>query len=239
MILTAHQPVYLPWLGLFHKIALADQFVSFNQVQYQPKDWNNRNRIKTTNDIIWLSVPVLRKNYLEKTISEIEINNNVPWGRKHWKTLVLNYGKAPYFSEYADYFEEIYNKEWKTLVELNETMLRWFLKTLGINVAMHLAGDFNFVGEKSDLVLNMCLELNADTYIFGAQGEDYADVESFCNAGVKPIFQDYQHPEYSQNNGDFSSHLGIIDLLFNCGPDSLEILMSGNTNKVMLKAAGI
>ena len=47
MILTAHQPVYLPWLGLFHKIALADKFIFFDQVQYLPKDWMNRNKIKT------------------------------------------------------------------------------------------------------------------------------------------------------------------------------------------------
>ena len=53
MILTAHQPVYLPWLGLFHKIALSDTFVYFDQVQYLPKDWMNRNRIKSKNDSIW------------------------------------------------------------------------------------------------------------------------------------------------------------------------------------------
>ena len=71
MIITAHQPVYLPWLGLFHKIALADMYLSFNQVQYQPKNWNNRNRIKTQQGLIWLSVPVLRRGYLDKTISDI------------------------------------------------------------------------------------------------------------------------------------------------------------------------
>jgi len=94
MLLTAHQPVYPPWLGLFHKIALADKFISFNQVQYQPKDWNNRNQIKTQNGLIWLTFPVLRKNYLQKTISDIEINNKEPWARKHWKSMQLTYSKA-------------------------------------------------------------------------------------------------------------------------------------------------
>ena len=101
MILTAHQPVYLPWLGLFHKIALADVFVSFNQVQYQPKDWNNRNQVKTSAGPKWLSVPVKRAGYLEKTISDIEIDNSLPWARKHWKTLHLNYHRAPHFDRYA------------------------------------------------------------------------------------------------------------------------------------------
>ena len=105
MILTAHQPCYLPWLGLFNKIARADRFISFNQVQYQAKDWNNRNQIKTARGAQWLSVPVLRKGRLDRVYSDIKINNDIPWGRKHWNSLQANYGKAPHFKKYADYFE--------------------------------------------------------------------------------------------------------------------------------------
>lgn len=231
MILTAHQPVYLPWLGLFHKIALADKFISFNQVQYQPKDWNNRNKVITPNGPNWLSVPVHRKGYLEKKIIDLKINNDLPWGRKHWSTLLHNYGKTPYFKTYADYFEDVYQREWKTLVELNESMLQWFLDILGIKVPVLSAKNFDFQGEKSALVLNMCLDMKADIYIFGAQGKDYADVSAFKNASVEPYFQDYIHPTYDQQQSDFISHLAIVDLLFNCGPNSLEILMSGNISK--------
>ena len=237
MILTAHQPVYLPWLGLFHKIALADRFVSFNRVQYQPKDWNNRNRIKTPKGLLWLSVPVKRKGYLEKTISDIEIDNSQPWGRKHWNAIRHNYAKAPYFARYADYFEDVYARRWKTLVELNESMLGWFLAELGIAVAVEFAGDFDFRGSKSDLVLDMCVRLDADIYIYGTQGRGYADERSFANAGITLVFQDYRHPEYPQLHGGFDSHLSIVDLLFNCGDDSLSILMSGNLAPTDLRAA--
>ena len=228
MILTAHQPVYLPWLGLFHKIALADRFVSFNQVQYQPKDWNNRNRVKTPQGPVWLSVPVKRKGYLEKKICDIEINNAVKWRHKHWNTLLHNYGKAPHFSNYAEYFEDVYSRQWKTLTELNESMLAWFLSELGINAPIISAGDLDLQGAKSDLVLDMCKKLDADIYIFGEQGRGYADEATFEAAGIKPLFQDYRHPVYAQQQGDFISHLSIVDLLFNCGGDSLDILMSGN-----------
>jgi hypothetical protein len=119
MILTAHQPVYLPWLGLFHKIAMADTFVSFNRVQYLPKDWNNRNQIKTMQGPLWLSVPVLRKGYLDKKINELEINNVEPWRRKHWKSLLANYRNAKYFTTYGDFFEDVYSREWKYLSDLN------------------------------------------------------------------------------------------------------------------------
>ncbi len=87
MILTAHQPVYLPWLGLFHKIALSDKFVLFNEVQYLPRDWMNRNKIKTTMGEIFLTVPVLKKGHRDKKIHEIKINNNTNWKKKHFKSI--------------------------------------------------------------------------------------------------------------------------------------------------------
>lgn len=231
MILTAHQPVYLPWLGLFHKIALADKFVSFNQVQYLPKDWNNRNKIKTNAGAIWLTVPVHKTGHREKPISDIEIDNTTPWQRKHWKSIYLNYKNAPHFSKYSDFFEDVYKKEWKNLTDLNDYMLKHFLEILGIKTEFLDARDFKFEGYKNALVLDMCKKLNADIYIFGKLGKDYADVDSFKSNGIEVIFQDYNHPVYPQMHGEFVSHISILDLLFNCGDKSLEILIEGNITK--------
>ena len=231
MILTAHQPVYLPWLGLFHKIALADKFVFFNEVQYLPKDWMNRNRIKTASGEILLTVPVLRKGHREKKTSEIEINNEANWQQKHLKTITMNYKKAPYYSTYIHFFEEVYTKQWQYLADLNEHMLRWFLKEFGINTEFLKASDFDFQGTKSELVLNMCKKINANVYIFGALGRNYAQVDEFKKYGINTVFQDYNHPTYKQLYGNFVSHLSVIDLLFNCGSDSYKIIMSNNISK--------
>lgn len=232
MILTAHQPVYLPWLGLFHKIALADTFVSFDQVQYLPKDWNNRNKIKTSAGGIWLTVPVLKSGHRDKGIDEIEINNIIPWQRKHWRSICLNYSKAPFFDAYAPLLENFYRKEWRYLTELNDAMLAWFLDVLGINVEFLKASKLDLKGTGSDLVVDMCRHLSADTYIFGALGRDYAKVEDFESRAIEAVFQDYKHPEYPQLHGPFISHLSVLDLLFNCGPGSLNILMSGQEQVV-------
>jgi len=237
MILTAHQPVYLPWLGLFHKIALADHFVSFNQVQYSPKEWHNRNQVQTPVGPKWLTVPVLRKGYLDNTMVDIRINNDVPWRRKHWNSLLGNYKKAPHFARYADFFEDAYSRHWDKLVDLNEYMLKWFIKTLGIKTAFSSAGDYNFKGEKSDLVLDMCRTLKTDFYIFGTLGRNYADVAAFNDAGIEVAFQDYNHPTYPQLHEGFQPHLSIVDLLFNCGEDSFDILMQGNINRAGLMPA--
>ena len=234
MILTAHQPVYLPWLGLFHKIALADKFVFFNQVQYLPKDWMNRNKIKSASGEILLTVPVLRKGHREKKNNEIEINNETNWQQKHLKTITMNYKKAPYYETYIQFFEEIYTKQWQYLADLNEYMLRWFLKELNINTEFLKASDFDFQGTKSELVLDMCKKIDVSMYIFGALGRDYAQIDEFKKVGIDIVFQDYNHPTYKQLYGNFTSNLSIIDLLFNCGPDSYKIIMSNNISKEKL-----
>ena len=231
MILTAHQPVYLPWLGLFHKIALAETFVYFDQVQYLPKDWMNRNKIRTKSGSIWLTVPVLRKGYRDLKTSEIEINNSIDWQKKHFRSISLNYKKSPYFENYIPFFEDVYSRKWKFLGELNEYMLKWFLDELGIKVNFLNANDFKFQGEKSSLILNMCKELNASTYIFGMLGKDYADVQEFEKNDIGLIFQNYNHPKYSQLYREFISHMSVIDLLFNHGPKSLEIILSNNISQ--------
>ncbi|MDP4093174.1 MAG: WbqC family protein [Bacillota bacterium] len=238
MILTAHQPVYLPWLGLFHKIILSDSFCFFDDVQYQVRDWNNRNKIKTANGEVMLTVPVLTQDYRSKKIREIEINNTVDWSKKHWKSIYLSYKKAPFFSKYADFFEDMYNRQWIYLTDLCEYMLKFFLQELDINVKYYKASDIIFDGAKSELVLDMCKKLNADLYIFGALGKDYADQKEFNDKGIKLYFQDYKHPEYPQLWGSFISHMSVIDLIFNVGAlRAKEIIMEGNITRQELCSA--
>src|SRR5262249_33117716 len=144
-------------------------------------------------------------------------------------------GKAPYFANYSGFFEEVYSREWTHLAELNDEMLRWFLAVLGIDVEFTCASNHGFKGEKSALVLDMCRTLRADRYIFGALGRDYAHVDSFTRARIEVVFQDYHHPTYPQLYGEFEPYLSIVDLLFNCGEDSLEILLSGQPEPVPVK----
>ena len=233
MILTAHQPVYLPWLGLFHKIALADEFVFFEDVQYTTKDYVSRNYIKGGNNSILLTIPVYSKNHYEKKISEIEINNGENWAKKHWKSIYLNYKNSKYFKEYADFWEDLYSKEWIYLKDLNYEILLWHLEVLGINTKVLKMSDYNFNGEKSDLVLDMCKKLNCSCYIFGKLGRDYADIEKFNQNGISLYFQDYKHPTYFQQypKQGFKPYMAALDLIFNEGPNALDIIMSGNDSR--------
>ena len=93
MILTAHQPAYLPWLGYFHKIAISDTFVILDKVQFEKNSFTNRNKIKTSNGSTWLSIPMEMSEHTNKAIKEMSIHNKFNWRQKHWKSIYLNYKK--------------------------------------------------------------------------------------------------------------------------------------------------
>ena len=111
LIVTIHQPQYLPWIGYFDKINQVDAFCFLDNVQFKKNEWQNRNRIKTAQGWQWLTVPV--KHRFPQTIEEVEINDTVNWRRKHLQALATNYKKTPYFDEYIEFFEDVYSNEWE------------------------------------------------------------------------------------------------------------------------------
>ena len=218
MILTAHQPTYLPWLGTFHKILLADVFCFFDIAQYQKKEWDNRNKIYTHNGELMLSVPTRSKKHFDKTVGEIEINNQTNWAEKHYKSIFLSYKKHPFFENHRSFLEDMYiNQQWDRLVDLNVYFYKYILKLLDKDIPIVMASDYDFQGQKSDLVLDMCQKLEASVYIFGGEGENYANKEPFKSANIDLIFQKYNYPTYTQyrNKKNFTSHLSILDLIMN------------------------
>jgi hypothetical protein len=236
LILSAHQPAYLPWLGLFHKIAISDDFVILDNVQFEKNSFTNRNKIKTPNGPLWLTVPVSISGHTENTIKDIEISNNEDWRSKHWKSLFMNYKKAPFFSKYSDFFEDLYKKEWTKLADVIEYSTDFFLKELKITTRIHKQSALKVLGKRDELLANLCGHFKADTFVFGAMGKDYADREFYAGKGIKLYFQEYTHPKYPQLWGDFAPYMSVPDLLFNVGPEkALDVIMSLNIDKDKVK----
>ncbi len=226
MIVSIHQPQYLPWLGYFDKIERSDVFVFLDNVQFKKNEWQNRNKIKTSDGWQWLSVPVIH-SFTQK-ISEVEINNTVQWGRKHLNALVTNYSKTPFYKNYIDFFEQTYTQEWIYLVGINIHVIKYCVEALGLSdKKLVLASDLESREGSSERLIDICKQLGGDVYLSGKDGAKYMDLDIFKEEGIEVIFQDYKHPRYDQLYGDFEPFLSVIDLLFNCGPDSLSILKKG------------
>lgn len=230
MIVSIHQPSYLPWLGYFEKIARSDIHVVLDTVQFEKNSFSNRNKIKTPQEWTWLSIPVLTKGkFGDLSFQNLEIDNAQKWQTKHLKTILMNYTKAPYFDQYKQGLMSFYeNKTWTNLGDLNFKMLKYFLGELDIDTKIVLASDIDAEGQKSDLVLNICKHFGASEYISGALGSNYLDEQSFEDIDIKIAYQHYQHPVYNQLYNEFQPYMAIIDLLFNCGAESKNILLGKN-----------
>jgi hypothetical protein len=209
-----------------------------DDVQYLKGDWNNRNRIKGPHGPIWLTVPIDKRASKSPMLQDIVLDSGPKgksghtWQDEHWRSLKASYGKARYWNEYAAFFEDLYLvRRWQRLVDLNEHILRWLLDVFGIDVEFIVASEFGFEGHKSDLVLDHCRKLKADLCVLGTHGREYLKEHEFVAAGVSFYYQDYQHPTYPQRFGEFVSHLSVVDLLFNVGPESGDVLLAGNPVK--------
>lgn len=232
-VISIHQPNYLPWLGYFHKIACADVFVLLDTVPFEKNSFINRNKIRTSQRATWLTVPVLLKGKFGILIKDAQVNNYENWNKKHWNTIYFNYKKAPYFNDYSQFFEQVYAQKWDFLSDLNIWIIKYLISVLDINTEILVASKdlSNITGKKQELILNICKFLGANVYLSGRLGVNYIDVQLFAENEIQVCFQDYQYPQYKQLYQPFEPNLSIIDLLFNQGNISLDILMQGNTTK--------
>jgi hypothetical protein len=223
-MVAIHQPNYLPWVGYFHKMDNSDIFVFLNDDQYAKNQVANRNKIKTAKGAIYLTVPVLIKGHSGQLTLDVEIDNHINWRKKHWKSILFNYKKAQYFGNYSLFFEELYQREWKKLSELNEYIIRNIAENLGIKTKFIRSSELGTEGMSTERLINIVRAVGGSTYLSGIHGKDYMDENKFKERGVNLTYQDFHHPAYRQLFGKFIPKMSIIDLLFNEGPESIDII---------------
>lgn len=217
MLVSIHQPAYLPWLGYFDKIRKADVFVYLDTVQFQKNSFQNRNKIRTAQGSVWLTVSVETKGPLAALrLDDLRVNNRVNWMRKHRAAIEMNYHKAIEFERVFPMITRFYTTPVERLADYCFEMLGLFVEMLELDTRILRSSELPGVnGAKSDLILNICHQLGADSYLSGSLGRNYLELDKFEQAGVAVRFQDYQHPVYRQVYPGFEPRMGVIDLLFN------------------------
>lgn len=225
MIVSINQPGYLPWLGYFDRIARSDLHIVLDHVQFEKNSFTNRNKIRSGSGWTWLTVPVRTKGkFNDLPINGIAIDKTRPWARKHRDSLRLEYSKAPYFERYWSWLEAQYERPWECLGDLLRELNDFLLRELNVDTKLIYSSDLGVAGRKDDLVLNLCSEVGATTYLSGPLGRDYLHPYRFREAGIALEFHDYVHPRYGQVHKDFLPNMSVIDLLLNQGPKAGEIM---------------
>ncbi|EDT04617.1 WbqC-like family protein [Burkholderia ambifaria IOP40-10] len=222
------QSNYIPWKGYFDLIAATDEFILYDDAQYTRRDWRNRNQIKTPQGVQWLTVPVRVKGRYHQSIRETEIDGT-DWAEQHWTRLRQNYARAPHFARYAPELEALYlHGRHDTLSALNLAMLTWVNRQLGIATRMSSSSDYTLEGDRTDKLLNLCLQAGATEYLSGPAARDYLDESRFAAAQVAVRWFDYPaYPPYAQLWGEFVHGVTVLDVLFHCGPDAHRHVVTG------------
>ncbi len=234
MIVAAHQPHYLPWLGYLDKLAKADVFVVMDDLQFEAQNFQNRQRVKLAAGPHWLTVPLVHAEQtariVDRKIDNTGRGGRHHWQHRHWRTLEVHYGRAPHFAQFAPALEDVYVRRWDYLVELDLHMLELARNWLRITRPIVRASSLGLRGAKTERIISMCEAVGAKTYLTGRGGSTgYLDTDALARAGISVIWQRFHHPQYPQRYGGlgFASHLAFLDLLFNCGPDATAMLWSG------------
>ena len=224
MILAAHQPQFIPWLGYFDKMLHCDLFVLLDDVQFKKNEWQNRNKIWSREGGQWLTVPVL--HVFPSEIRAVKINNTAAWKHKHVATLTQTYSHAAAFERSWEPWRKMYDQERASMLEINLYSIEELRKALGVTTPLKLSSGLGVEGRSTERLVALCRKAGADTYLAGAGGKDYMDMKLFEAAGIKVAFQDYPHPVYSQFGGSSVSHLSALDAVFHHGADAAKILRS-------------
>lgn len=218
------QPGYLPWLGFFELMQNCDLFVLLDDVPYTKKDWRNRNRIRTKEGWKWLSVPVRHKDRSGQLIKDVEIDNGKRWKKEHLNALYFNYHKAKYFTDYFSRLRNIYERAFDNLCILDCEIILYLRDQLKISTECITSSSLNIKSSKNKKILEICKILEAEELYDSKASAEFIDTALFEREDIRVEFQDYGHPVYHQVFDPFIPYMSVLDLLFNCGPESLNII---------------
>ncbi len=223
------QPSYIPWRGFFHQIHKADLFVFYDDVQYDKNGWRNRNRIKTSQGLQWLTIPVRTKGSVVEgiPINRIEVSWDKPWNLHHWRAIQFAYRKTPFFDEYKDFFEDMYSRQPILLADFTIQTTIELARIIGITHTKFMRSSelIGIEGEKTDRIISILEHVGADHYISGPSAREYIEVEKFQYAGIQLEYMRYDYSEYNQLYPPYEPQVSIIDLLFMTGSRALQYIV--------------
>lgn len=221
------QSNYIPWKGYFDIINSVDEFILYDDRQFTRRDWRNRNLIKTSQGLRWLTIPVQVKGRFVQSIDETLISDP-GWAERHWRSIEQTYSRAPHFPEFEASIRELYAAaDTKRLSDINRRFIEGICRLLGIGTKITWSSDYGASGDRTARLVDLCGKSGAREYLSGPAARAYIEDDLFAAAGIDLIYMDYSgYPEYPQLYGTFEHGVSIVDLIFNAGSESTRYMKS-------------
>lgn len=220
------QSNYIPWKGYFDMIGLVDEFILYDDMQYTRRDWRNRNKIKTPQGLLWLTIPVDSKRKFYQKIKETRVEGH-KWCDDHWRAIELNYAHAPYFDQYSPQIYDLYQKcrSQEYLSSINYMFLVEICRILDIHTKISWSSDYTLADGKTERLAKLVKDSGGNVYLSGPSAKDYIIDKVFADAGIELTYMNYDgYPEYTQLFGPFEHAVSILDLIFNTGKDARKYM---------------
>ena len=219
-----HQPDFLPYLGFFHRLLEIDLFIILDDVQFERGGWHHRDKIKTKQGEQWLSLST-KKGVFPQNINQVELaEKSHVWVKKNLNLLIENYKSSLFFDTYFPEIQKIYFTGFQKMTDLNMAFLQFLLKAFDLQVDIVISSSLNTEGQSNQKLINLIKATDGTHYLSGVGARAYLNEEMFAQEGISVEWQNFSHPIYPQLHGEFIPYLSSIDLLFNCGSRSKDIL---------------
>jgi len=226
MRVCIHQPDFVPYLGFFHRLKIADVFIVLDDVQFLRRGWHHRDQIKTRQGAQWLTLSVQKGNF-DQRINEVKLcTDQSSWIDRHLNLLSTNYNRAPFFCDIFEDVKKIYATGYNGLVDLNWTFIKYALNLFNIDIEVVFSSKLAVSGARNERLINLVKSVGGDEYLSGIGARNYMDKQLFEEAHIAVEWQSFIHPVYPQLFGDFIENLSYLDILFNCGAEASDILES-------------
>ena len=225
MIISIHQPNYLPYPGFFHKVSHSDVLIVQDVTKFDER-FSNRNKIISSTEWTWLTVPI-KKNHKDYLLKDVQIFNDLKWNKVHRKKLESAYNKSNFFNKYNTDLNLILEQKWEMLLELNMTIIKKINDWLKIKTKIIYESELGIEGEATNRLINICKAVNADVYLSGDMGHDYLNEELFKQNEIELKYQNYTPKQYNQIlSREFIPNLSIIDMLSNIGHEEVRKILN-------------
>jgi hypothetical protein len=228
------QSNYLPWRGYFDFIDSVDLFIILDDVQFSKGSWRNRNQLKTSTGLHWLTVPVPSKSYL-LNIDQVLINySNQTWKNKHRQQLKQSLEKAPFYQDAIDIWETAISADDQKLSNLNVRLIKLTCDYLKIITPIVMSSDYSVTGVKTERLIQLLKSVNATHYLSGQNAKNYLDEDLFRQNNICLEYKTYDYDPYPQIWGNFIGSVSVLDLIANLGNEAKNYITSKTPHIVNL-----
>ncbi len=223
MLVSIHQPHYLPWLRYVDKLARSECFLLLDDVQYCRGGWQNRQYVKTAFGRQLLTVPVHER--FGGRVCDVRIAGD-SWRRKHWQTLLQSYGRSEFWDPSLEVF---FNVAADSLSAFSAAMLSHLLEQLAVQVPVLCTSRLDVRSTATQRLIDLVKAVDGTAYLTGAHAlQEYLDPTRFKDQKIALYLYEWTCPRYAQRHGEFIPDLATLDLLLSEGPErAREVLSEG------------